>query len=46
MFFQPDFRDITTVKIEIHKVVKKGSIVVKRRDPQKAHLGPLLLVHT
>ena len=25
---------------------KKGSIVVKSRDPQKAHLGPLPNVHT
>ena len=29
----------------ILKVCKKGSIVVKSRDPQKAHLGRLLNIH-
>ena len=34
------------MKIEIPKLSKKSLMGVKSRGPQKAHLGPLLDVHT
>ena len=34
------------MEIEVPKVGKKGSIGVKSRKPQKAHIRPLLNVHT
>ena len=56
MLFKPDFRAILQpwklkkallrdASFVILKVTKKGSILLKSRDHQKAHLGPLPNVH-